>query len=109
MAASQLATFESAFLLLRDAIKPHHAVEFQSTTLKDVWEAANEIEKIQRQRRLLRNMGRLKPFLQGLEKYSKSIDTLCNGTPFLPWVWAPVKLILQVMLSSPATEARARY
>lgn len=90
MAASQLATFESAFARLRDAVKPHHVVEFQDTKLQDVWEAAKEIQRIQRQRRSLRNMGRLKPFLQGLEKYSKCIDTLCNGTPFLPWVWAPV-------------------
>jgi hypothetical protein len=96
MAASEIATFEGAFACLKDTVKPHHAIEFQSTTLKDVWDAANEIQRIQRQRRSLRNMGRLKPFLQGLEKYSKCIDTLCNGTPFLPWVWAPVKLILQV-------------
>ncbi|KAG4441376.1 hypothetical protein IFR05_003133 [Cadophora sp. M221] len=101
MTASQMATFEAAFERLKDTVKPHHAVEFQSTTLKDVWDAANEIQRVQRQRRSLRNMGRLKPFLQGLEKYSKCLDTLCNGTPFLPWVWAPVKLILQLASDHP--------
>ncbi|KAH7343012.1 hypothetical protein BKA65DRAFT_587311 [Rhexocercosporidium sp. MPI-PUGE-AT-0058] len=101
MAASQLATFECAFERLKESVKPHHAIEFQSTTLKDVWDAANEIQRIQRQRSSLRNMGRLKPFLQGLEKYSKCLDTLCNGTPFLPWVWAPVKLILQLASDHP--------
>ncbi|KIW95377.1 uncharacterized protein Z519_03961 [Cladophialophora bantiana CBS 173.52] len=32
-------------------------------------------------------MKRVKPFLKCLEIYAKSIDVLCNGTPFLPWIW----------------------
>ncbi|KAF9873876.1 NACHT domain-containing protein [Colletotrichum karsti] len=24
------------------------------------------------------------------------MDVLCNGTPFLPWIWAPLKMILQL-------------
>jgi hypothetical protein len=100
-----MATFEGAFARLADVVKPKDAIEFQSTTLKDVFDAARQIQEIHRKRRALRYMGRLKPFLQCLEKYSKSIDTLCNGTPFLPWVWAPIKLILQVLFSQSNMEA----
>ncbi|KAL1798027.1 hypothetical protein ACET3X_004633 [Alternaria dauci] len=32
-------------------------------------------------------MKRLEPFLNGLEAYSKVIEVLCNGTPFLSWIW----------------------
>jgi hypothetical protein len=102
MAASQaqLATFKSAFDRLADVVKPQDVLLFHSTTLRDVYDAAYQIQEIQRKRRSLRYMSRLKPFLECLEKYSKAIDTLCNGTPFLPWIWAPVKLLLQVKSSS---------
>ncbi|KAK8081355.1 hypothetical protein PG996_000136 [Apiospora saccharicola] len=36
------------------------------------------------------------PLFQGMEHYAKVVDILCNGTPFLPWVWAPITLILRV-------------
>ncbi|KAH6663538.1 hypothetical protein B0J14DRAFT_683261 [Halenospora varia] len=41
-------------------------------------------------------MRRLMPLFSGLEHYSKAIEVLCNGTPYLPWLWAPIKLILKV-------------
>ncbi|EUC41875.1 hypothetical protein COCMIDRAFT_57997, partial [Bipolaris oryzae ATCC 44560] len=39
-------------------------------------------------------MARLDPFLRGMEHYSKVVEVLCNGTPYLAWIWAPVKLML---------------
>ncbi|KAK2028567.1 hypothetical protein LX32DRAFT_394337 [Colletotrichum zoysiae] len=41
-------------------------------------------------------MRRLMPLLDGMEHYAKVMDILCNGTPFLSWVWAPITLILRV-------------
>ncbi|OBR07060.1 NACHT domain-containing protein [Colletotrichum higginsianum IMI 349063] len=41
-------------------------------------------------------MRRLTPLLNGIEHYSKVMEILCNGTPFLSWVWAPVTLILRI-------------
>ncbi|UNI24017.1 hypothetical protein JDV02_009797 [Purpureocillium takamizusanense] len=41
-------------------------------------------------------MRRLEPLFKGLQYYSQSIEVVCNGTPFLPWIWAPIKLILKV-------------
>ncbi|KAK0110163.1 hypothetical protein ONS95_002814 [Cadophora gregata] len=38
-------------------------------------------------------MRRIEPFLRGLEKYSKVIEVICN---YLPYVWAPIKLMLQL-------------
>lgn len=42
-------------------------------------------------------MRRLAPLFDGLGYYSKTIEVLCSGTPFLPWVWAPIKLNLKVL------------
>ena len=70
--------------------------EFGNTTLKNVEEAALGIEKRLAARQSLRNMRRLMPLFKGLEHYSRAIEVLCNGTPYLPWIWAPIKLILNV-------------
>ncbi|KAF1952459.1 hypothetical protein CC80DRAFT_479208 [Byssothecium circinans] len=70
--------------------------DFSSTTLQDVRQAAKEVEQQLAARQCLRNMRRIEPFLNGLEAYSKVIEVLCNGTPYLPWIWAPVKLMLKL-------------
>ncbi|KAI1562867.1 hypothetical protein PtrEW4_009731 [Pyrenophora tritici-repentis] len=70
--------------------------DFADTTLRDVWEAVGEIERLLAARQCLRNMKRLEPFLNGLEAYAKVVEVLCNGTPFMPWIWAPVKLMMKL-------------
>lgn len=69
---------------------------FNNTDLKDVRDEAIQIERQLRARRTQRNMARLEPFLQGVEHYSKVVEVLCNGTPYLSWIWAPVRLMLMV-------------
>ncbi|KAK3324555.1 hypothetical protein B0T19DRAFT_232555 [Cercophora scortea] len=92
-----------AFVELEQVISPADRNSFKSTTLGDVRKAAIDIENQLAARQSLRNMRRLMPLFAGLEHYHGAIEVLCNGTPFLPWVWAPVKLILQ--LSSEHVEA----
>ncbi|KAK8026415.1 NACHT domain protein [Apiospora marii] len=65
-------------------------------TIEQVREAVLKIESQLAARGKLRNLRRLLPLFQGLEHYAKVVDVLCNGTPFLPWVWAPITLILRV-------------
>ncbi|CEI70590.1 hypothetical protein FVEN_g920 [Fusarium venenatum] len=69
---------------------------FSNTALHDVREAALKIENQLAARQSLRNMRRLMPLFLGLEHYSKVVDVLCNGTPYLPWIWAPITLILRI-------------
>lgn len=80
-------TIERAFLKLKQSVSNNDAVVFQSTMLEDVWKAAEEIERVQRQRKSLRNLKRIEPLLHALDKYSKPVEILCNGTPYLPWIW----------------------
>jgi len=89
-------SMKEAFERLKEVVSVTDARSFKSTTLRDVYEAALTIEREQSARRSLRNTRRLKPFLDGLQHYTKCVDTLCNGTPYLPWIWAPVKLLIQV-------------
>ncbi|KAL5089356.1 hypothetical protein Trisim1_005643 [Trichoderma cf. simile WF8] len=85
-----------AFEELQRTVSPLEAKDFQNTTLEDVEKAAIDIENQLAARKMLRNMRRLKPLFQGLGHYSQSIEVLCNGTPYLPWIWAPIKLILTI-------------
>jgi len=78
---------EDAFRRLRDSVSPSDALSFQNTELKEVWDAAEEIQKHQQQRQSLKALSRLKPLLETLERYSRTIEVLCNGTPYLPWIW----------------------
>lgn len=87
---------KTAFDELDRTITPGDKRDFGKTTLQDVHKSALEIENQLGARQCLRNMRRLKPFFRGLEHYSKFIEILCNGTPYLPWIWAPVTLVLQI-------------
>jgi len=78
---------KEAFERLQLKVSPKDAREFQCTTLQDVYTAARKIERELAARQCLRNMRRLNPFFDGLERYSKAIEVLCNGTPYLPWIW----------------------
>jgi hypothetical protein len=81
---------DAAFRRLKDSVSPADALLFQNTELKDVWDAAEEIQNSQRQRQSLQALSRIKPLLDNLERYSRVIEVLCNGTPYLPWIWVGV-------------------
>ena len=77
----------NAFERLRRSISNEDAHDFASTELKDVWKVVREIDAEQRKRQSAQNLRRVEPLLKGIEKYAKVIEVLCNGTPFLPYVW----------------------
>lgn len=89
-------TIKTAFDELDRTITPVDSRDFATTTLEHVRNAALEIETQLAAKQSLRNLRRLMPLFQGLEHYAKVVDVLCNGTPFLPWIWAPITLILRL-------------
>ena len=82
-----LRTIQSAFERFEATVIPNDKAEFTNTELEDVRNAALEIEKHLAERRALCNTRRLQRFFDGLERYSKAVEVLCNGTPYLPWAW----------------------
>ncbi|QGI98438.1 hypothetical protein CEK26_011507 [Fusarium fujikuroi] len=89
-------TIEKAFKDLESTVSASDRISLQNTTLDDVRKAAHLVEDELAARQSLRNMRRLEPLFTGLEYYSKTIEVLCNGTPYMPWIWAPIKLVLKI-------------
>jgi hypothetical protein len=85
--ANPTVIISDAFDKLRRSISDEDAHDFESTELRDVWNAAREIDAAQRKRQSAQNLHRIAPLLKGIEKYAKVIEVLCNGTPFMPYVW----------------------
>ncbi|EHK42609.1 hypothetical protein TRIATDRAFT_224424, partial [Trichoderma atroviride IMI 206040] len=96
VSATARQTIRAAYDDLNRTITPADSRDFRATTIKSVRDAALEIERQLAARGSLRNMRRLMPLFRGIEHYSKVMDILCNGTPYLPWIWAPIALILRV-------------
>lgn len=86
--------FEEAYERLMATVTPLDAREFHSTALKDVFTAAQDIERQLAASQSLCNVRRIAPLLDGLKLISGPVEVLCNGTPYLPWIWAPIKLML---------------
>lgn len=89
-------TIREAFTNLKRTISDEDSADFADTTLESVIKAAHDIEDQLAARQSLRNMRRLMPLFTGLSYYGQSVEVVCNGTPYLPWIWAPIKLILKV-------------
>jgi hypothetical protein len=85
--ADPRATIADSFEKLKRSISEEDAHNFASTELQDVWLAVREIDSRQRKRRSAQNLRRVEPLLRGIEKYTKVIEVLCNGTPYLSYVW----------------------
>lgn len=89
-------TITEAITRLQQSISSDDALLFESTSLADVRQAAVEVEAKLAASQSLRNMRRIESFLTGIEHYSKVVEVVCNGTPYLPWIWAPIKLMIQL-------------
>ncbi|KAI0421831.1 hypothetical protein F5X98DRAFT_389104 [Xylaria grammica] len=89
-------TIKIAFDELEKTMPPTDSIGFENITLNTVRKTALGIETQLAARQSLRNMRRLEPLLTGLHYYSKAIETLCNGTLYLPWLWAPISIILKI-------------
>jgi len=93
-------TFQESFDSFEKTVQRYSRTddrEFSNTTLRDVRDAAKDVERQLAARQCMRNMKRLEPFLNGLETYSKVIEVLCNGTPFLSWIWVSCDIELSSM------------
>ncbi|KAL8788589.1 MAG: hypothetical protein Q9195_007233 [Heterodermia aff. obscurata] len=78
---------------------PHEDVEVISkfTSVDDIYNATDEIQRKQGETRTLRNLGKIQPYLECLTQYSDVLDTIVQIKPdILAIIWAPLKMLLIV-------------
>ncbi|KAH6888169.1 hypothetical protein B0T10DRAFT_515086 [Thelonectria olida] len=67
------------------------------STIDDVYNATDQIQKDQAKSGTLRNLGKIQPFLECLSSYAKVIDTFVQVKPdILALIWGPVRLVLLI-------------
>jgi len=60
---------------------------FQMTSLESLQQAIGEIQKKQLTERRMKNMTRLKKFIEAMNEYGKVLEIFCNSSQFVPFIW----------------------
>ena len=81
------AAIREAFDRLTETFSSEDIGDFQSTTLQDVQNAAQAIERRQSQRQSLQNLRRIQPFLEFMQRYTDVLEVICQGYSPIAWVW----------------------
>lgn len=61
-------------------------LNFNSPTL-NVYKAIDGMQKQQEKNGALRNLNRLRPFLDAMDQFGKVLDTFANSSEFVPFIW----------------------
>lgn len=98
MAGLNDSAFSRVLSAFRSRLSAQDRADFELTTFKDLQIAIDEIQKAQAQRRGIRNLNKIRPFLNGLQQYSKVIEVLSMRNPisWLSFGFATVSVIYTV-------------
>ncbi|KAF4626218.1 hypothetical protein G7Y89_g11943 [Cudoniella acicularis] len=89
-------SFNRAFTDFQRRLSAHQIEDFQFATLQSLQEAIQNIQHEQAQRQGLRNLAKIRPFIEGLTQYSITIEIFVNIQPLIGAVWGPIIFCLQV-------------
>ncbi|KAF5643189.1 nacht domain protein [Fusarium sp. NRRL 52700] len=91
--------FEKAKVDFLTAIKDQKLrSQFQkATTIDDIWDYTEQLQKDQGSNKRLRGMKRIGPYIERLQEYAGMIEVFVQVKPdILALIWGPIKLLLQV-------------
>jgi len=88
MASNSHATsFERALNEFKKELTKKDQDIFKNTTLDGLKKCIGELQKKQHSSRRLRNLNRLKPFIEAIEQYGKVVTIFANTNEILAFVW----------------------
>ena len=79
--------FQRALARFRSHLSLAEQEDFSITSLADVQETIAHIQEIQGSERKMRNLTRIKAFLEAMEQYGKILEVFLNVSDFLAFVW----------------------
>ncbi|KAF5241930.1 hypothetical protein FANTH_8890 [Fusarium anthophilum] len=69
----------------------------KATTIDDIWDYTEQLQKDQGSNKRLRGMKRIGPYIERLQEYAGVIEVFVQVKPdILALIWGPIKLLLQV-------------
>jgi hypothetical protein len=86
-ADANVVAFERALENFKGTLKNKEKNNFKLTTVEDLQQAIGELQQKQLSERRLRNMNRLKRFVEAMEQYGKVVDVFCNSTELVIFIW----------------------
>ena len=79
--------FHRALARFKDNLSPDQREEFAVTCIEDVQKTIAQIQSTQGSERKMRNLTRIKAFLEAMEQYGKVIEVFLNVSDILAFVW----------------------
>jgi hypothetical protein len=88
MASSEPSNFERILAGFKKRLSSEYAELFQLTTFDDLKVSIKRIETDQAARKGLRNLNKIKPFLNGLRQYAEILEVFVQAKPeILAFIW----------------------
>lgn len=92
-AASATTAFDEALISFKEGLTDTEKLDFAQTTIDDVLKAAKKIQEKQGKRALLRNLNRIKPYIDGLIQFSRVIEVFVQVKPeIMAFIWVCIHL-----------------
>ncbi|KAF9767043.1 hypothetical protein IL306_000445 [Fusarium sp. DS 682] len=91
--------FEKAKInFLKEIKDPKVRTQLQNaTTIDDVWEYTEQLQKDQGNTKRLRGLKKIGPYIERLQEYAGVIEVFVQAKPdVLALIWGPIKLLLQI-------------
>jgi len=85
--SSQETVFHDVLERFKTSLSSNDRDEFQFTTLDDLQAVIAAIQEKQASEKKMRNLTRLKKFLEAMDEYGKVIEIFLNNSQFIAFVW----------------------
>lgn len=86
---------------LKQVLTTNDAATFEDTTFQDVWRSVEVLQKVQSQSGSVQNIQHIEPFLKALQNYSAVLETTCDDTLYLSWLWVSFHMPLKNAPANP--------
>ena len=83
--------FQRALARFKSHLSPGEQEKFGATSLEDVQETIAQIQSAQGSKRKMRNLTRLKGFIEAMEQYGQIIEVFLNVSEFIAFVWVSMQ------------------
>jgi hypothetical protein len=93
--SSQTTIFYNVLKRFQDSLNDNEREDFQFTLLEDLQIVIASIQDKQASEKKMRNLTRLKYFLEAIEEYGKVIEIFVNNLQFVAFIWVCLETIVR--------------